>query len=120
MRVGLSRFAGANARPAALQRYGSLVHVTAAVVLSQQVASEIVGKVPPHRVDVVGAVLGRGRRVSMRASCVTGARLPTWSDGRSPICPCTPYGQHWWLSFSRPCSATVEAPHGTAPADSPD
>ena len=38
----------------------------------------------------------RGRRGSMRASCVTGARLPRWSDGRSPICPCTPYGRHWW------------------------
>src|SRR5450756_156440 len=62
----------------------------------------------------------RGRRGSMRASCVTGARLPFWSDGRSPICPCTPYGRHWWLSCSRPCSATVDAPPaGTAPADSP-
>src|SRR5437763_11906761 len=44
----------------------------------------------------------------MRASCVTGARLPPWSDGRSPICPCTPYGRHWWLSCSRRRSATVE------------
>ena len=35
-----------------------------------------------------------------------------WSDGRSPICPCTPYGRRWWLSCSRPCSATVDAPHG--------
>ena len=42
------------------------------------------------------------------ASCVTAARLPTWSDGRSPICPCTPFGRHWWLSCSRPCSASVE------------
>jgi hypothetical protein len=46
----------------------------------------------------------------MRASYVTRARLPSWSDGRSPICPCTPYGRHWWLSCSRPCSATVDAP----------
>src|SRR6266851_3559433 len=46
----------------------------------------------------------------MRASCVAGVRLPPWSDGRSPICPCTPYGRHWWLSCSRPCSATVDAP----------
>src|SRR6059036_3014212 len=51
-----------------------------------------------------------GRRGSMRASSVTGARLPAWSDGRSPICPCTPYGRHWWLSCSRRCSATVDAP----------
>src|SRR5258708_2552930 len=45
----------------------------------------------------------------MRTSCVTAARLPPWSDGRSPICPCTPYGRHWWLSCSRPRSATVDA-----------
>ena len=37
----------------------------------------------------------RGRRGSMRASCVTGARLPRWSDGRSPICPCTPWAAMW-------------------------
>src|SRR5438477_12166317 len=42
----------------------------------------------------------------MGVSCVTGARLPPWSDGRSRICPCTPFGRHWWLSCSRPCSAT--------------
>src|SRR6266566_2495793 len=47
----------------------------------------------------------------MRASCVSGARLPPWSDGRSPICPCTPYGQRWWLSCSRQCSATVDLSH---------
>ncbi len=41
------------------------------------------------------------------------ARSPPWSDGRSPICPCTPYGRHWWLSCSRPCSATVDAPPRT-------
>ena len=35
-------------------------------------------------------------------SCVAGARLPSWSDGRSPICPCTPYGRHWWLSMFPP------------------
>ena len=51
----------------------------------------------------------RGRRGSMRASCLTGSRLPSWSDGRSPICPYTPYGRHCWLSCSRPCSATVDA-----------
>src|SRR5439155_9739508 len=51
----------------------------------------------------------RGRRGSMRASCGTGARLAPWSDGRWPICPCTPYGRRWWLSCSRPCSATVDA-----------
>ena len=32
-----------------------------------------------------------------------------WSDGRSPICPCTPYGRQWWSSCSRPCSATADA-----------
>jgi len=44
---------------------------------------------------------------SMRALCVTGARLPPWSDGRSPISRCTPSGRSWWWSCSRPCSGFV-------------
>src|SRR5687768_15448762 len=51
-----------------------------------------------------------GRRGSVRAFCVAGARLPPSSDGNSPTCPCTPYGRRWWWSYFRPCSATVDAP----------
>ncbi len=50
----------------------------------------------------------RGRRGSTRASCVSVARSRSWSDGRSPICPCTPSGRHWLLSCSRLCSVSVE------------
>src|SRR5712671_5178713 len=46
----------------------------------------------------------------MRASCATGARLSFWRDGRSRACPCSPHGRRWWLSCSRLCSATVDAP----------
>ena len=35
-------------------------------------------------------------------------------------CPSTPYGRHWWLSCSRPCSATVDALTGTCTAKSAD
>ena len=37
----------------------------------------------------------RGRRGSMCASCAGAARLPPWSDGRSPICRCT----RVWAAF---------------------
>ena len=57
----------------------------------------------------------QGRRGSMLASCVTAARLPHWSDGRSPTCPCTPCGRRLWSSFFRPCSATVDISARRAP-----
>ena len=55
----------------------------------------------PNRVAALGENLIllvnlAGPRGSMRASCVTGACLRPWSDGRSLICPCTPSGRRWW------------------------
>lgn len=79
----------------------------------------------PNRVAALGENLicsstWRGRHGYMRASRATAARLPSWSDGRWPICPCTRPVRRWWLSCSRPCSATVDArPRDIAPADSP-
>jgi hypothetical protein len=57
------------------------------------------------------------RRGSLHASCAAGVRLPTWSAGKSPIFPFTPHGRRRWLSYSRPCSATVDArPRPRTPA----
>ncbi len=56
---------------------------------------------PAGQSDVVGLALR-----PLPAS--TAARLPPWSDGRSPTCPCTPCGRRLSSSSFRRCSATVD------------
>jgi hypothetical protein len=35
-----------------------------------------------------------------------------WSDGRSPICPCTPYGRRWWCDV--PARVRLQMMHPTS------
>src|SRR5262245_31826119 len=45
----------------------------------------------------------------MGASYTAAARSSCLSNGRLHTCPCTPCGRHLWSSFSRLCSASVDA-----------